>query len=311
MPRIILFGKSKRRTRTTYHLRRAFKESGNEILWLNPARIRRHRKERANDWILDRIDRFQPDMIFIYSLDIPLPVLQQIVSTSIKTVMYYEDMPRQISSDMVTKGALVDWFLVTNKGLNAEYRKRGIANPVYFTGACDRYDHRRRHPLLPIWTSDVAFIGQARNDEIRLALVKKLGDLYNLNVYGRNWQEYGFKPTLRSVAPRRYGLICSASKIMLGADITSNVDGYWSNRLWLTLGSGGFFLTNYTPGLEKFFENRKHLVWYHSEQECVDLAKEYLAKPMERKKIAMAGYRLVHEHHTFHDFVERVFATCT
>ena len=147
MFRIILFGKSKRRTRTTFHLRRAFKESGNEILWLNPARIRRHRKEKANDWILDRIDRFHPDMIFVYSLDIPLPVLQQIVSTSIKTVMYYEDMPRQISSDMVTKGTLVDWFLVTNKGLHSEYRKRGIANPVYFTGACDRYDHRLRHPL--------------------------------------------------------------------------------------------------------------------------------------------------------------------
>jgi spore maturation protein CgeB len=89
------------------------------------------------------------------------------------------------------------------------------------------------------------------------------------------------------------------------------VPGYWSNRLWLTLGCGGFFLTAYVQGMENIFENKKHLVWYHNEQECLSLAEEYLAKPEERKAIALQGYHLVHDNHTFHHFADRVISVCT
>jgi spore maturation protein CgeB len=113
------------------------------------------------------------------------------------------------------------------------------------------------------------------------------------------------------VTPRRYGLVCRGAKIIIGADITDKVEGYWSNRLWLTLGCGGFFLTAYVRGMENFFENKRHLVWYHSETECLSLAEEYLAKPDSRHKIARQGYHLVHEHHTFHHFVQRAISLYT
>ena len=76
MHRIILFGKSKRRTRTTFHLARAFRECGNTVLWLNPAKIHRRRKNDSDRWILNKIKAFDPDIIFIYSKDMPLGVLQ-------------------------------------------------------------------------------------------------------------------------------------------------------------------------------------------------------------------------------------------
>ena len=78
MHRIILFGKSKRRTRTTFHLVRAFKERGNDVLWLNPPQIRRRQKSERDRWILDQVTSFNPDFIFIYSKDIPLSILQKI-----------------------------------------------------------------------------------------------------------------------------------------------------------------------------------------------------------------------------------------
>jgi len=56
MRRIILFGKSKRRTRTTFHIVRHFKERGNRVLWLNPAKIRRQHKKQTDKWILNQID---------------------------------------------------------------------------------------------------------------------------------------------------------------------------------------------------------------------------------------------------------------
>jgi hypothetical protein len=308
MPRIILFGKSKRRTRTTFHLARAFKECGNTVLWLNPAKIRRYRKNESDRWILNKIEAFDPDIIFIYSKDIPLGVLQKIAGGPVKTMMYYEDMRRELPASLVQMGMLVDFFLTTNKGMLADYKKAGIAQPIYFIGACDRHDHRMRRPVLPVWKSDIAFIGQARSDESRVVLIRKLADRFKVKVYGKNWQAFGIKPTLKAVSPRGYALICRGAKIILGADITNEVEGYWSNRLWLTLGCGGFFLTAYVRGMETYFENKRHLVWYHSEGECLSLAEEYLAKPDMRHKIARQGYHRVHKHHTFHHFVRRAIA---
>jgi len=311
MPRIILFGKSKRRTRTTFHLARAFKECGNTVLWLNPAKIRRRLKNESDRWILNKIKVFDPDIIFIYSKDIPLGVLQKIAGGLVPIMMYYEDLRWEVPTSVSQLGRLVDFFLATNKGLLADYKKAGIANPIYFIGACDRHDHRVRHPILPVWKSDIAFIGQARADESRVVLIRKLTKRFNVKVYGKNWQAFGVEPTLKTVTPRRYGLVCRGAKIILGADITDEVEGYWSNRLWLTLGCGGFFLTAYVRGMEKFFENKRHLVWYHSETECLRLAEEYLAKPDIRRKIARQGYHLVHEHHTFHHFVQRAISLYT
>ncbi len=311
MHKIIFFGKSKRRTRTTFHLVRAFRERGNTILWLNPAKIRRRKKKDTDKWILNQVDAFNPDIVFIYSQDIPLNVLQQLAGSHIKTVMYYEDMAHELLPSLVQRGKLVDFFLATNKGMLGVYKKAGIANPFYFTGACDRYDHRLRRPVLPIWKSDIAFIGKAGANQPRVTLTRKLAETFNLKVYGKNWKAFGLKATLKTITPRSYGLVCGGAKIILGADFTNEVEGYWSNRLWLTLGSGGFFLTGYVHGMETYFENKKHLVWYHSFEECLGLAEEYLARPQKRREIALQGHRLVHQHHTFHQFVDRVISLCT
>lgn len=307
MSRIVLFGKSKRRTRTTAHIARAFKESGHEVLWLNAAKIRRRRRD-SHTYIIGRIERFEPEIVFIYSQDIPLGVLEEIVARGIKTALYYEDWSSEVPSSLVDRGKMVDFFLATNEGMLPQYRQAGIKNPVYFVGACDRRDHRSRHPILPLWKSDIAFIGTARHGESRTRLPQQLSREFNVKVYGKNWQKFGFRPTLKTVTPRSYGLICGGARIVLGADITNAVKGYWSNRLWLTLGCGGFYLAAYVNGMERYFENKKHLVWYHHEEQCVQLARYYINRPEERKRISRQGYELVHKHYTFHHFADRMIS---
>lgn len=293
------------------HITRAFREKGCETLWLNPSRIVRWKKDEADGHILKALNSFKPDIVFIFSQDIPLGVLEKISGSSMKTVMFYVDWRPHLPESLIARARLVDYFLVTSRGLLDVYRREGVKNPVYFLDACDRYEHRKRSPLLSLWKSDLAFIGAARADEPRVSLISRCLEVCNVKIYGRDWEKFGIRTTLKSVGPRGYGLICGGSKIILGADITSETEGYWSNRLWLTLGCGGFLLTNYVPGMEEVFKNREHLVWYRSEEECISLVREYLAKPEERKRIADSGYRYVHEHHTFHHFVDRVLELCS
>lgn len=307
----MVFGKSQRLTRKVRHITRAFRELGNETLWLNPAKIKRRKKDRTDEYILKQIERFKPDIIFIHSMDIPLPVLEKITGTNIKTVQYYHDGWRvDRLPEMLKWGRQVDLFLSNAMGLHDQYQQAGIKNPIFITEGCDIYDHKKRHPILPIWKSDLAFVGEARPNEPRIELIQKLNEICQVKVYGKNWELCGIRATLKEVNPYRYSLICGGAKIVLGIDAVTSIEGHWTNRLWITLGCGGFHLTNYIPGMEEVFTNREHLVWYHDEEECIALVKEYLAKPEEIERIANSGYLYVHEHHTFHHFVDKVLALC-
>jgi spore maturation protein CgeB len=311
MPKLIVFGKSKRKTRKVAHIARAFSDLGNETLWLNAHRIRRWLKSWANPYILKRIERFDPDIVFIHNMDLPLPVLEKLSGTHILTVMYYHDGWRLDQLDEVAKwGRKVDLFLENAKGLHDQFREVGIKDPVFIIEGCDKHEHRIRKAVLPIWKSDVAFVGAARPDEPRIQLIRDLSQICKVRIYGKDWKRFNIRTTLREVRPGGYAKVCSGAKIMLGIDAVTTIEGHWTNRLWLTLGCGGFHLTNYIPGMEEVFENRKHLVWYHDHDECISLVREYLAKPEERKRIAMTGYSYVHEHHTFHHFARKVLDIC-
>ena len=311
MSKVFIFSKSRSKTGKIRYLERAFIERGHDILWLKTPRVLRRKGKNADAYMLDQIESFNPDIVFINSQDIPFSVLRQISGGSIKTVMFFEDpWVTRILPDVFERGKLVDIFLVTAEGVLEDYRRAGVKNPVYIINACDKYKHRRRHPILSIWKSDVAFIGAAREKESRVDLIQRLDEICNVRVYGKNWELISKKATLKNIYPRSYSLVCGGAKIVLGADNTSSIYGYWSSRLPFTLGCGGFLLTNYVPGMEKFYTNREHLVWYKSADECIDLVKEFLAKPEERERIADQGYRYVHEHNTYHHFVDRVLALC-
>lgn len=90
--------------------------------------------------------------------------------------------------------------------------------------------------------------------------------------------------------------------------ISPQARGYTSNRLYNILSSGGFCLTLWYPEIEKQFENKKHLVWFKTPQEAVDLARHYINHKDERDKIAREGLKLYRENHTARHRLEKMFA---
>lgn len=80
--------------------------------------------------------------------------------------------------------------------------------------------------------------------------------------------------------------------------ISPQARAYTSNRLYNILSAGGFCLTLWFPEIETLFENKKHLVWFKTTDEALELIDYYLKNPKERKKIARQGQEFYKKHHT-------------
>jgi len=71
--------------------------------------------------------------------------------------------------------------------------------------------------------------------------------------------------------------------------------------------AGGFQLTNYVAGLERYLEIGKEVAVYSSPEECAAQIRRYLADESERASVAAAGYARCAAEHTYLRRMEQVF----
>jgi hypothetical protein len=96
----------------------------------------------------------------------------------------------------------------------------------------------------------------------------------------------------------------SGFRVILGPRFPS-VDGYWSNRIYLVLGHGGFFLAPEIEGMR----DEGFLPGVHYAALGDDPAKDvryWLDRPEERQTIARQGQQLVLDRHTMRDRVDEL-----
>ena len=70
---------------------------------------------------------------------------------------------------------------------------------------------------------------------------------------------------------------------------------------------GGIILRSYGKSWEEVFENGKHLVWFESISEAIELIECYLAHDDEREQIAQTGRQEVISHHTWDHRIAQMF----
>lgn len=95
------------------------------------------------------------------------------------------------------------------------------------------------------------------------------------------------------------------SKVVLNISITDDIN----MRVFETLSSGSFLLTNYIPTLSELFEDKKHIVTYKTMDEAVELAKYYIEHDDEREKIAQAGHEEFLKKHTYEHRIRHILET--
>ncbi len=99
--------------------------------------------------------------------------------------------------------------------------------------------------------------------------------------------------------------IYSASKIGFNSSIINDIN----MRVFEIMACGCFLLTNYIKnnGLDELFEEGKHMVTYKNNKELLAGIDYYLNHDAEREKIALSGYGLVINNHTYYHRVQKMF----
>ena len=140
---------------------------------------------------------------------------------------------------------------------------------------------------------DVSFVGSRYVD--REQYIKELKNRnIPIHLFGAGWG--GFIPYEEIIN------IFRASKINLNFSGTyAEKKKGLKGRIFEVCMNGGFMLTEYVSGIEKYFEINKEIVCFNSAEEMIDKIIYYLNHETERQTIAQAGWkRATHNHTSFH-----------
>lgn len=314
--RVLLFSKPKRTTQATEHLLTAFRRHPD----VTAVRLINHkRKERflgrwaAGGLIERQIRRFRPELTLINNRDIRPEWIELCRRHGVTSCVYHEMVPEPPEAQF-TVGSAVDFLYLAGVNQIEDFRRAGAQRVRMLMRGCSRDNHYpHAGPVEEKWRSDVAFIGKPRRG-IRNELIAAVAAHCDLKLWGEEWHLFGFKSEMNRVRAPEYRRICAGGKIMLGLNCGGgrtleeimSFSRYTSNRTRLTMGCGGFVLTNYNEGLEEVFTPGVHLDFYRSVDDCLEKIDYYLAHPEERQRIATQGCELVRGSMTFDHFVDEV-----
>lgn len=185
-----------------------------------------------------------------------------------------------------------EWF--KEKGVNHIYMKPGVFEPeCYFNG---------EKGIGP----DVTFVGSYYYHK-EWPYRKQLIDWLRDNYKGR-FAKFGNPES--TVRGDKLNLLYTNSKVVVGDALCLNFDHtyYWSDRLYETLGRGGFLIHPYIKGIEEEFKDGKHLVLYEYEnfKQLRELIDYYIEHDKEREKIREAGHKIVKENYTYTDRMKQM-----
>lgn len=187
-------------------------------------------------------------------------------------------------------------IFLCNEGYKKDYED-AFGIPVYYMPQCG-LEFKETKERDVDW--DILFIGKhdinaKRYHRNRKEIIDKIEDIdgYTLKIIGNE----GTTPD------QRYLYHHTPINISISLPVTK----YTSNRLYNILASKGFALTLYFPGIEKLFENRKHLVWFDSPREARELSEYYINHEQERREIAENGHRLFLEKHRAKHRIQNMF----
>lgn len=228
-------------------------------------------------------------------------VLAQLKQKGIPTMTYHLDLwlglkrEKDLETDPIYKNIghfftvdeqMAKWFN-KNTSVNGHYIPAGVYDQeCYYQATAKKFDvifvgSKGYHPEWPY----------------RPKLIEWL-----TNTYQRRFRHYG-GDGMGIMRGEHLNNLYARTKVVVGDTLCPDFayPSYWSDRVYETLGRGGFIIHPYIKGMEKEFTDKEHLVFYeyNNFKQLKELIDYYLENDEEREKIRLAGHNLVKNNYTY------------
>ena len=258
-----------------------------------------------------KIREFNPEVIYLQKAQGITKDFLNRVKGDAKVFQWFGDISTgskpQLHRSIEEKIGGLDALGISNCGRLDYYRDQGI--PKVFEWHCAVNPGKMKdYPIRSKY--DIVFGGNDHSPDKypdakdRAKMLVLLSQNFNLLIHGKGWAKHRLK-SKQVVVDKEYGKVLRSAKITLGYNNNHAISNYYDWRLFQCMAVGRLHLTRYVKDMERDFENRKHLVWFHTHKEALDLVRYYLNHESEREKIGMEGRKLIVGKHTWeHRFKE-------
>lgn len=231
-----------------------------------------------------------------------VPALRELRRHRVTILAYHLDLWRGLGRERDLTGghpylSQVDHFFTVDPGM-ADWLNAHTTATAHYLPAAVAHRECWMAPA-PIRDLKVAFVGSHSyhpewpyRNELIARLHDRYGDDFHL-IPGQG------QPVRGADLNRLYG----RTQVVVGDTLCPGYDypGYWSDRVYETLGRGGFLVHPRIAGLERQFTDGEHLAYYDYTDfdglfATID---RYLGDPDERESIRAFGHTEVHRCHTY------------
>jgi len=301
--RILMIG-SNNPWRMEAALERAFRRAGHETMLIDDRRTKRLiGKSLTQRWARRNAKNFRPDFVFLSKCLALEPATVSEIIRDLPNAMWYHDpqwyadLDRPDIAHIAAIGKLAHTFFVT--GFDAEWRANGL--PAKFLPAAGDAG------IYPVaenekYRADVTFIGTGY-DEKRAEFLVSLAQHLDVTVWGLGWEPWRDKLDWRGrpIEGSEFAAVCSSSRIVLGINPARAAGGtnYTSDRTWMVILAGAFYLGEYSNGMAAMLEDGVHCAWYEDLDSCVKRSLNYLTNETQRQAIRSRGENFVRANHTY------------
>lgn len=307
--RIVYVGNQRHSWCTEVHLAATMRDLGHEVIFA-----------QEDEWSVDQIrnEAFQSDLLFYTRTwghrepEKFLQMLADLKRAGIASASYHLDLYVGLQREDSIVGdpfwsteyvftpdgsqEAADFFAA--RGINHHYIKPGV-----FKGECVPGTFR------PEFDNDIVFVGSHGAYHTEWPYRDQLvGWLYS--TYGEpQFKRYGAGATVVRGEPLND--LYASAKVVVGDSLCLNFtrDHYWSDRVYETVGRGGFLIHPFIEGLEEEFTAGKHMEFYEFNDwdGLKGLVDFYVAHPELAREIANAGQAHVRETATYNNRLSQAF----
>ena len=301
--RLLILGAGGRH-RTEAALARAARQLGHDTRVVDALGHRRRLGPLAPPLIRWLVEHAEPELILCtrHAISAGEPMLRALLRGR-RMVFWYFDPPTPLPPRVLSLAAVVPEIYATYGFQVTAFHRAGFT-ARFLPQGCDPTVDQPARRIPQAFRCDLSFLGSGQFER-RYAMLRHFGEAGQLQIRGPSW--HGAPPGLPVAGGTVRGAV--VAQVIGGAALSLGInalppndaeqDGGTSNRLWRVLGAGGCFLGEYVPGVERFAAPGRHALWYREIEEGVALARQYLADPVARRAIAVAGRAHALAHHTY------------